>query len=137
MHHRWSEIAAKELCLRHRDLDKVKVSECIRRNTPPHWLGSDVRDPDAQPRAEVELPGVEGKAGRIVWACRTTIRVKAESDSHAQSYSAELSMLFSTKRQMSVITLGAGIGQELCAGSRSDVRRRPQGKVKQTFLPGG
>ena len=42
LHHRRSVIAAKELCLRHRDLDKVKVSEC-RRNTPPHWLGSDVR----------------------------------------------------------------------------------------------
>ncbi len=56
---------------------------------------------------------MEAKAGRIVWACRTTIRVKAGSDSHAESYSAELSTLFSTKRQMSVITLGAGIGQEL------------------------
>jgi len=113
LHHRRSVIAAKELCLRHNDLDKVKVSECIRRNIPPHWLGSDVRGLDAQPRAEVELPRVEAKADRIVWACRTTIRVKAESDSHAESYSAELSTLFSTKRQMSVITLGAGIGQEL------------------------
>ncbi len=116
LHHRQSVIAAKELCarcLRHSDLDTVKVSECIRRNTPPHWLGSDVRDPDAQPRAEVELPPVEAKAGSIVWACRTTIRMKVESDSHAESYSAELSTLFSTKRQMSVIALGAAIGQEL------------------------
>ncbi len=127
-------IAAKDLCLRHRDLDKVKVSECIRRNTPPHWLGSDVRDPDAQPRAEVELLRVEAKAGRIVWACRTTIRVKAESDSHAESYSAEQSTLFSTKRQMSVITLCADIGKSCCAGSRSDVRRWPREKSSRLFF---
>jgi hypothetical protein len=48
LHHRRSVIAAKELCLRHSDLDKVKVSECIRRNIQPHWLGSDVRDPDVR-----------------------------------------------------------------------------------------
>ncbi len=59
LHHWQSVIAAKELCascMHHSDLDTVKVSECIRRNTLPHWLGSDVRDPDAQPHAEVELP---------------------------------------------------------------------------------
>ncbi len=97
-------------CLRHSDLDAVKVSKCIRRDTLPHWLGSDVRDLDTQPRAETELPPVEAKAGRIVYACRTNIRVKAVSDSHANSFSAEL---FSTKRQMSVIALSAAIGQEL------------------------
>ncbi len=50
---------------------------------------------------------------RIVYACRTNIRVKAVSESHANSYSAGLATLFSTKRQMSVITLSAAIGQEL------------------------
>jgi hypothetical protein len=56
---------------------------------------------------------VEAKAGRLVYACRTNIRVKTESDSHKEAYSAELAMLFSTTRQMSVITLGAAIGQGL------------------------
>jgi len=56
---------------------------------------------------------VEAKAGRIVYACRTNIRVKAVSDSHAKIYSAELVMLFSTKRQMSVVALEAAIGQGL------------------------
>jgi hypothetical protein len=75
-------------CLRHSDLDAAKVSECIRRDTPPQWLGSDVRDPNAQPHAERVLPSVEVKAGRIVYACRTNIRVKTVSDLHANSYSA-------------------------------------------------
>jgi hypothetical protein len=47
LQHRQSVIAAMELCarcLRHSDLDPVKVSKCIRRITPPHWLGSDVRE---------------------------------------------------------------------------------------------
>ncbi len=44
--------------LRHSDLDAAKVSECTRRDTPPHWLGNEVRDPDAQPRKERELPPV-------------------------------------------------------------------------------
>jgi hypothetical protein len=61
----------------------------------------------------MELPPVEAKAGRIVYACRTNIRVKAVSDSHAKIYSAELVMLFSTKRQMSVVALEAAIGQGL------------------------
>jgi hypothetical protein len=59
LQHRRSVIAAKELCmrcLRHRDLDEVKVKECIRRNNPPHW-GRD-------------LSPVEVKVGRIVYACR-------------------------------------------------------------------
>ncbi len=49
LQHRQSVIAAKELCvscLRHSDLDESKKMECIRRGTPPHWLGSDVRQPD-------------------------------------------------------------------------------------------
>jgi hypothetical protein len=100
LQHRRSVIAAKELCVRclcHSDLDAAKVSKCIKRDTPPHWLGSGVRDPDAQPRVERELPPVEVKAGRIVYACRINIRVKLVSDSHANSYIAGLTMLFSTK----------------------------------------
>jgi hypothetical protein len=61
LQHWRSVISAKELCmrcLRHSDLDAAKVSECTRRDTPPHWLGNEVRDPDAQPRKERELPPV-------------------------------------------------------------------------------
>ncbi len=100
-------------CLRHSDLDKIKKKECIRRKTQPHLVGSDVREPSAPPRQERDLPPVEAKAGRLVYACRTNIRVKTESDSHKEAYSAELATLFSTTRQMSVIALGAAIGQGL------------------------
>jgi hypothetical protein len=47
LQHWRSVIAAKELCaryLRHSNLDAVKVCECTRKDTPPHWLGSDVRE---------------------------------------------------------------------------------------------
>jgi hypothetical protein len=116
LQHRQSVIAAKELCvrcLRHSDLDEIKKKECIRRKTQPHWLVSDVRQPDAPLRQERDLPPVEAKEGRLVYACRTNIRVKMESDSHKEAYSAELAMLFSTTRQMSVIALSAAIGQGL------------------------
>ena len=105
-------IAAKELCvrcLRHSDLNDIRR----RRRIPPHWLGSDVREPGAPPRQERDLPPVEAKAGRQVYACRINIRVKTESDSHKEAYSAELAPLFSTTKQMSVIALSAAIGQGL------------------------
>ncbi len=89
------------------------MKECTRRNTPPHWLSCDVREPGVQPRQERDLPPVEAKAGRLVFACRTNIRVKTESDWHEEIYSAELATLFSTTRQMSVIALSAAIGQGL------------------------
>ena len=100
-------------CLRQSDLDEIKKKECIRRKTPPHWLGSDVREPGASPRQERDLPPVEAKAGRLVYACRINIRVKTESDSHKEIYSAELATLFSATRQMSVIALSAVIEQGL------------------------
>ncbi len=100
-------------CLCHSDLDAVRVKECIRRKTPPHWLGSDVREPGTPPRQERDLRPVEAKAGRIAYACRINIRVKTESDSHKEIYSAELATLFSTTRQMSVIALSAAIGRGL------------------------
>jgi hypothetical protein len=53
LQHRRSVIAAKELsmrCLRHSDVDAVKVRECIRRDNLPHWLGSDVRELGAASR---------------------------------------------------------------------------------------
>ncbi len=107
---------AKELCvrcMRHSDLDEIKKRECIRRKTPPHLLGSDVREPGAPPCQERDLPPVEAKEGRLVHACRINIRVKTESDSQKEIFSAELATLFSTTRQMSVITLSAAIGQGL------------------------
>jgi hypothetical protein len=113
LQHRQSVIAAKELCircLRHSDLDEIKKKECIRRTIQPHWLGGDMRRPDAPPRQERDLPPVEAKADRLVYACCTNIRVKTESDSHKEASSAELTMLFSTTRQMSVIALSAAIG---------------------------
>jgi hypothetical protein len=116
LQHRRSVIAAKDLCvhcLRHSDLDEIKKKECIRRKTPPHWLGSDLREPGVPPRQERDLPPVEAKAGRLVYACHINIRVKTESDSHKEIYSAELATLFSTTRQMSVIALSAAIGQGL------------------------
>ncbi len=69
LQHRRSVIAAKELCvrcLRHSDLDEIKKKECIRRKIPPHWLGSDMREPGAPPHQERDLPPVEAKAGRLV-----------------------------------------------------------------------
>jgi hypothetical protein len=116
LQHRWSVIGAKELCmrcLRQSDLDTAKVSECTRRDTLPHCLGNEVRDPGKQLRTESELLPVEAKAVKILYACPINIRVKAVSDSHANGFSAELAELFSTKRQMSVIALSAAIGQEL------------------------
>ncbi len=68
------------------DLDAAEVSECTRRDTLPHWLGNEVKDPDTQSCMERELAPVEVKAGRIVYACCTNIRVKAVLDSHANSY---------------------------------------------------
>jgi hypothetical protein len=56
---------------------------------------------------------MEAKAGRLTFACRINIRVKTESDSHKEIYSAELATLFSTARQMLVIALSAAIGQGL------------------------
>jgi hypothetical protein len=56
---------------------------------------------------------LEVKAGRLMFAYRTNIRVKTESHSHKEVYSAELATLFSTTRQMSVIALSAAIGQGL------------------------
>jgi hypothetical protein len=110
LQHRQSVKAAKELCvrcLRHSNLDAVRVKECFRRKTPPHWLGSDVREPGAPPRQGRDQSPVEAKAGRIAYACCINIRVKTESDSHKKIYSAELATLFSTTRQMSVIALSA------------------------------
>jgi hypothetical protein len=72
-----------------------------------------VRELAAQPRLDRELPPVEAKAGKIVYACPTNIRVKGLSDSHAKIYSAELAMLFSAKWQMSVVALEAAIGQRM------------------------
>ncbi len=144
LHHWQSVIAAKELCvccLRQSDLDAVKVKECTRRKTLPHWLGSDVREPGAPLRQERDLLPVEAKAGRLVLACRTNIRVKTESDSHEEIYSAELATLFSTTRQMSVITLSAAIGQGLPYRTVPEVNvmlgdgRRE--KSPQAFLPRG
>jgi hypothetical protein len=114
------------------------VSKCTRRDTPPHWLGNEVKDQDAQPSTERELPLVEAKARRIVYACCTNSSVKAVSDSHANSYNAGISTLFCTKRQMSVLSLSTAraVIQD-CARSGSDVRRWPQGEVQQAFLPGG
>ncbi len=109
-------IAAKELCvccLRHSDLDESKKKECIRRGTPPHWLGSDVRWPDAPARQDRDLPPLEAKAGRLVYACRINIRVKTKSDSHKEAYSVGLTTLFSATRQMSAISLSAAIGRGL------------------------
>ncbi len=93
-------IAAKELCahcLHHSGLDTAEVRECTKKNTRPHWLSSEARDPCAPTCTERKLPPVEQRAGRVVYACGTNIRVKAVSDSHADSYSAELATLFSTK----------------------------------------
>ncbi len=87
LQHRQSVIAAKELCIRclhHSALDEIKKKECIRRKISPHWLGGDVREPRAPPRQERDLPPVEAKASRLVYACRTNIRVKTESDSHKE-----------------------------------------------------
>jgi hypothetical protein len=116
LQHRQSVIAAKELCvrcLRHSDLNEIKKKECIGRMIQPHWLSSDVRRPDLLPHQERDLPPVEAKAGRLVYACRTNIRVKTKSDSYKEAYSAELTTLFSTTRQMSVIALSAAIGRGL------------------------
>jgi hypothetical protein len=116
LQHRQSVIAAKELCvrcLRHSDLVESKKKECIKRGTPPHWLGNDVRQPDAPACQDRELPPVEAKPGRLVYACCTNIRVKTESDSHKEAYSAGLTTLFSATRQMSAITLSAAVGRGL------------------------
>ncbi len=72
-----------------------------------------MRQPDAPARQDRNLPPVEAKAGSLVYACRINIRVKTESDSHKEAYSAELTTLFSTTRQMSAITLSAGIRRGL------------------------
>jgi hypothetical protein len=116
LQHRQSVIAAKELCvrcLRHSDLDESKKKECIRRGTPPHWLGSDVRWPDAPPCQDRDLPPVEAKAGRSTYACHIDIRVKTKSDSHKEAYSASLTTLFSATRQMTAISLSTAIEQGL------------------------
>ncbi len=116
LQHRQSVIAAKELCvrcLRHSDLDESKKKECIRRGTQPHWLGSDVRQPDVPARQDRDLPLVEAKAGRLVYTCRTNIRVKTDSDSHKEAYSVGLTTLFSTTRQMLAITMSAAVGRGL------------------------
>jgi hypothetical protein len=116
LQHRQSVLAAKELCvrcLRHSDLDESKKKECIRRETPLHGFGSDVKRPDAPACQDRDLPLVEAKAGRSVYACRINIRVKTRSDSHKEAYSAELTTLFSATRQMSAISLSAAIEQGL------------------------
>ncbi len=76
-------------------------------------LGSEVSQPDAPAHQDRDLPPVEAKPGRLVYACRTNIRVKKESDSHKEAYSAELTTLVSTTRQMSAITLSAEIRRGL------------------------
>ena len=46
LQHRQSVIAEKELCARclhHSDLDESKKRDCIRREAPPHWVGSSVK----------------------------------------------------------------------------------------------
>jgi hypothetical protein len=106
LQHRQSVIAEKELCarcLRHSDLDESKKKDCIKRETPPHWLRSSVRRPDASPSQERELPPVEAKAGRSAYACRIDIRVKTKSDLQKEAYGASLTTLFSASRQMSAI----------------------------------
>jgi hypothetical protein len=116
LQHRQLVIAAKELCvrcLRHSDLHESRKKECIRRGTPPHWLGSDVRRPDAPPRQDRDLPPVEAKTGRPAYACRINIRVKTKSDSHKEAYGASLTTLFRATRQMSAIALSAAIEQGL------------------------
>jgi hypothetical protein len=116
LQHRQSVIAEKELCvrcLRHSDLDKSKKKECIRRGTPPHWLGSDVKRPDGPQCQDRDLPPVEAKAGRSAYACRINIRVKTKSDSHKEAHGASLATLFSATRQMSAIALGTAIEQGL------------------------
>jgi hypothetical protein len=93
LQHRQSVSAAKELCvpcLRHSDLDEIKRQKCIRSTAQPHWIGSDVSPPDGPPRPVMDLPPVEAKAGRQVYACRINIRVKTVSDPHEETYSAEL-----------------------------------------------
>jgi hypothetical protein len=116
LQHRQSVIAEKELCarcLRHSDLNKSKKKECIRRGTPPHWLGSDVRRPDGPPCQDRDLPPVEAKAGRSAYACRINIRVKTKSDSHKEAHGASFATLFRTTRQISAIALGIAIEQGL------------------------
>jgi hypothetical protein len=111
--HRQSVIAEKELCaccLRHSDLDESKKKDCIRRGTPPHWLSSSMRRPDASPNQERELlPPVEAKAGRSAYACRIDIRVKTKLDLQKEAYGAGLTTLFSASRQMSAIVQSAAI----------------------------
>ncbi len=102
-----SRLLEKELCarcLRHSDLDESKKKDCIRRGTPPHWLSSSVRRPDASPSQERELPPpLEVEAGRSAYACRIDIRVKTKSDLQKEAYGASLTTLFSASRQMSAI----------------------------------
>jgi hypothetical protein len=47
----------------------------------------------------------------MLYACRINIRVKMESDSHKEIYSAELATPFSTTKQMSVIALSAAFAR--------------------------
>jgi hypothetical protein len=113
LQHRQSVIAEKELCarcLRHSDLDESKKRDCIRKMTPPHWLGSSVRWPGRSPSRERELPlPVEAKAGRSTYACRIDIWVKTKRDSHKEEYGASLTTLFSASRQMSAIVQPAAV----------------------------
>jgi hypothetical protein len=113
LQHRQSVIAEKELCarcLRHSDLDESKKRDCIRKITPPHWLGSSVRQPGRSPSGERELPPpVEAKAGRSTYACRIDIRVKTKLDLHKEKYGASLTTLFSASRQMSAIVQTAAV----------------------------
>jgi hypothetical protein len=104
LQHRQSVIAEKELCARclcHSDLGESNKKDCIRRGTPPHWLSSSVRRPDASPSQDRELPPVEAKAGRSAYACCIDIRVKTKSDLQKEAYGASLTTLFSASRQMS------------------------------------
>jgi hypothetical protein len=113
LQHRQSVIAEKELCARcqrHSDLDESKKRNCIRKATPPHWLGSSVRRPGRSPSRDRELPPpMEAKAGRSTYACRIDIWVKTKLDSQKEEYGASLTTLFSASRQLSAIVQTAAV----------------------------
>jgi hypothetical protein len=115
LHHQMSVIVEKKLCaycLCHSNLEAAKMRECIKRSTRAHWLGSKARDPRTL-SWDRELPLVEQKAGRTLYACGANISVKTTADSWADSYRAELATLFDTRWQMLAIVTEAAIGQGL------------------------
>jgi hypothetical protein len=140
LQHRQSVIAEKELCvycLGYSDLDTVRTRDCTKRKTQAHWLSVEARDPSAPPCVDRELPPVEPKVGRVLYACCANIRVKLASDSRTDSYKAQLATLFEPKRQMSVIALDAAIGPGLpyrTLPKVEDARQRQEG-VNRLTLP--